>query len=383
MARTYGVGIVGAGAISLSHLAAYRVLAPRYRVVGIADVDELRLRQVGQKDFIPIAVCDHRALLERADVDLIDICTPPSTHLAIARDALQAGKHVICEKPLAPMLEQVDQLIALGRAHPGRLSSVFQRRYYPEVRRLMQQRDDGALGALVAGRFSRFAAGRFAAGSGWWGSWSVAGGGTVMTQFVHELDLMRLVFGPPRSVTAQMDTLHLDIESEDTFAAVVRFESGAIVGCVSATGVGKSAASFEVIGSGGVYQFSSASRGKKAGGVAQLKATIEKGRRVLTNKLRVYAGRQPVATGDGGSHRGYLEAILAALDLGQPLPIGPEDARGAVELATGIYASALSGETIHFPLQRGCPNYAGVSAGEYAAWRQGKTLRPAATGTGR
>ena len=110
MARKLGVGVVGAGAIFPSHLTAYKYLSKHFRVLGIADTDEFRLRAAGGKHFLPVATTDYRRLLDRPDIDLIDICTPPGVHSKVVRDALSAGKLVVCEKPLAPTLEQMDEL---------------------------------------------------------------------------------------------------------------------------------------------------------------------------------------------------------------------------------------------------------------------------------
>ena len=131
---------------------------------------------------------------------------------------------------------------------------MHQFRYLPAVRRTLWVRDAGELGSLLFGRFHRFA--RFrrpgrAARAPWWGSWDIAGGGTVMTQLIHELDLACLLFGPAAQVTAVADTLNEEIESEDTCASVVRFGSGAIVTCQSTMCAHRSRAGFDVIGTCG------------------------------------------------------------------------------------------------------------------------------------
>jgi predicted dehydrogenase len=187
-----------------------------------------------------------------------------------------------------------------------------------------------------------------------------------MTQFIHELDLMGLVYGPPASVSASMDTVHLPIESEDTFAATVRFASGAIVGCTSATGVGKSGVSFDVIGTEKIFQYRSAeSEENKAGGLGRYMTLAQKAMRVAGDRLGSAMGRPSRPKGDGGTHKPFFDAVVKALDLGQPLPVGPQDARAAVELATGIYTSALLGEPVEFPLAPSTPYYRGVTARDY------------------
>lgn len=366
MSKKFGVGVVGAGAIFPSHLQAYKYLSKRFRIVGISDTDELRLRQAGQKHFLPVSTTDYHELLARPDIDIIDICTPPGVHGQIVRDALAAGKYVISEKPLAPTLAEVDDLIEYSKQYPGRLSTVFQRRYAADVEKLMHLKDDESLGQLVGGTFNRTAKGAFVQAAKNWGSWKMSGGGTVMTQFVHELDLMCLVYGEPDRVTATMDTVHLDIESEDAFAATIRFKNGAIVSCSSSTGVGKSGVMFDVVGSKRVHRYASKSDDDGGGsGLARLQKLATK---VVTrggDKIKEKLGRPTKQKGDGGSHRPYFEAILKALDMDQPLPVGPESARHAVELATGIYTAAITGEPVSFPLDANATYYRGVNADDY------------------
>src|SRR5262249_1325346 len=154
-------------------------------------------------------------------------------------DALDAGKFVISEKPLAHTLSADDRILAAAKKRPGKLSTVHQYRYLPEVQRTCWLRDQGRLGRLLFVRFSRFARwekpakqpGRAKPSkkrSAWWGEWTTAGGGMAMTQLIHDLDLMLHIFGPVAEVQATMETLREPIESEDTCAATVRFANGAL-----------------------------------------------------------------------------------------------------------------------------------------------------------
>src|SRR5262249_11512473 len=151
----------------------------------IADVDPAQLRTATTRYFIPYAFQDYRALIDRDDIDVVTVCTPPSMHERVVTDALEAGKFVLCEKPLAHTLETADRILAVARRFPGKLSTVFQFRYLPEVQRTLWLRDHGRLGRLIFGRFNRYA--RFetpakaskpgkAAKPGkaraeWWGRW--------------------------------------------------------------------------------------------------------------------------------------------------------------------------------------------------------------------
>jgi predicted dehydrogenase len=233
---------------------------------------------------------------------------------------------------------------------------VHQFRYLPEVRRAVWLRDNGRLGTPLYGRFSRFA--RFnrpgkAARREWWGAWQVAGGGAVMTQLVHELDLMCHIFGDAAEVSAMIDTLAQSIESEDSCAATVRFKSGAIVSVFGTMNAWKSTAGFDVIGSAG----STHSPWKFEG--------VDKEARDEGLRAAEEACPDDAVAADSSDHTAYYREVLDAIDAGEPLPIGPDDARRAVELATAIYASALTAAPISLPMTPMTPCYGGMTTHDY------------------
>jgi hypothetical protein len=163
---------------------------------------------------------------------------------------------------IARVLEAADRIVDAARRHPGKLTTVFQFRYLPEVRRTRWLSERGHVGRLLSGRFSRYArfetpgkpakAGKTAkAGkerADWWGRWGIAGGGVVMTQLIHDLDLMCHFFGKPTEVTAVIDTLKEQIESEDTCAATIRFEGGALACCYGTMTAQRTASALDVVG---------------------------------------------------------------------------------------------------------------------------------------
>src|SRR5690349_20167689 len=154
---TLGIGIVGAGQIFEQHAISFNSLGGRARLLAIADIDEARLQKAAARHAIPFACADYRRILERKDIDLVTVCTPPVLHERVVADALEAGKFVVCEKPLAHTLESADRIIAIAKRHPGKLSTVYQFRYLPEVQRTLWLRDRGRMGNLLFGRFHRFA----------------------------------------------------------------------------------------------------------------------------------------------------------------------------------------------------------------------------------
>lgn len=366
-----GIGIVGAGRIFEQHAIACNSLAGRARLLGIADINEEQLQKAASKYSIPFATAEYRNLLDRSDIDLITVCTPPVLHEGIVVDALESGKFVICEKPLAHTLESADRIIAAAKKHPGKLSTVYQFRYLPEVQRALWLRDHGRLGRLLFGRFHRFA--KFEAParpakngkpakpakkrSPWWGEWQTAGGGVVMTQLIHEIDIMQHIFGRAAEVTATIETLHEAIESEDTCAATVRFESGAIVSCQGTMTAQRSSHGFDVIGDRSSVHFPWALESLDGNWRDES----------LNSVLQMYPLPEAPAAKDSVSsaHTPYLADVVAAVLEARPLPIGPDEARASLEICAAIYASALNGRPVKLPIDHTNDYYAGLTTAVY------------------
>ncbi len=402
---TFGVGVVGAGRIFEQHARACAGLGGRARLLAIADVDEAQLRAATGRHFIPFSHLDYRALLDRRDIDVVAVCTPPALHERIVVDALEAGKFVMCEKPLAHTLAAADAILAAARRHPGRLSTVFQFRYLPEVRRIRWLSDQGHLGRPVFGRFSRYA--RFETSgkpakpgktpkpgkerADWWGRWGVSGGGVVMTQSIHDLDLMCHLLGRPTEVTAVMDTLKELIESEDTCAATVRFESGAMACCYGTMTAHRTASAFDVIGESASAHLPWALECPDRKRREQLLREVDslyplvpgpnpKGGIVAALGARLWPPRT-APTSTASAHTPYVADVLDAIEAGRPLPVGPEEARTALDLCTAVYASALTRRPIAVPLDSQSPFYAGLTTAHYDG-RRPRRSQPGATASG-
>src|SRR5437899_9934278 len=114
-----GVGIIGAGAILKRHATAYRCLPELAKLIAVADIDEPRAGVAKREHGFLHAYTDYRALLDRKDIDVISICTPPASHASIVIDALEAGKHVLCEKPMALTLADADRMIQVADRYPS------------------------------------------------------------------------------------------------------------------------------------------------------------------------------------------------------------------------------------------------------------------------
>ena len=376
-----GVGIIGTGVIFDSHATALQHLQSQAQLIAISDVDKNKLQQAGSKFFAPFSYDEYGKMLERTDIDVVVVCTPPHLHEEMVRHSLEAGKFVICEKPLACTLEAADRIVQLSQAHPDRLSVVFQLRYLPDIRRMLWLRDEGHLGELRFGHVRRYGRLRGSSGamSGWWGNWAVAGGGAGMTQFIHELDLLLQVFGPAATVKATIATLKEPIESEDTLIATIRFTSGALVTVFCTVAAQENTSAFEVIGEKGSVAMPWTLHMENEESLSTVRRTLNQrfpntlGRDKSFRARVVRKLRKELKIGVAAvrnSHLPYLQETLRAMRDGQALPSAADEARASIELCTAIYASGLTEQSISFPLDSSAPFYRGITTDDYNPKRE-------------
>ncbi len=177
-------------------------------------------------------------LLSREDVDAITIATPSGTHGAIALPAARAGKHVLCEKPLEITTERIDEMIATCREHGVQLGAILPARTAPGVALIRKALDAGRFGRLIFANVELkwYRSQAYYESSGWRGTWALDGGGALMNQGIHQIDLMLHFAGDAESVFAYTDTrTHPGVEVEDSAVVVVRFVGGALGTIVAST----------------------------------------------------------------------------------------------------------------------------------------------------
>jgi len=391
MNKVYGIGIIGAGGIFQEHAKALETLKDRARLIGVADLDRDKLARASSKYFVPYTFTDYRALFERNDIDIIVVATPPSTHEQFIVESFNAGKHVICEKPLAHTLESADRIIEAESASKGKLTVCYHDRFTPVMKRIIWLRENGWLGNLQCGSIQRLDTFRRETASDWWGKWEIAGGGVMMTQCIHELDLLVKVFGKPVSVFATMDTLKQNIESEDTCVATVKFENGALVSCNATLNAHRTTTLFDVIGDKASAHFPWAVYANdrkhlreltKAMTKEQLINELQEGLRFsVVQKLKDKFGGDSlpakvvrkilpklginVKGGTPPLHRAIIAGFLDALQGNAEVPVSAKEARNSLELCFAIYTSALTGEAVLLPLEKSNPFYKGINADVY------------------
>lgn len=221
-------GLIGAGGVAETHILAMRML-PDVQAVALADVDPARAKTLAERYGIPGVFDSAEALLAGAPVDAVAILTPHYLHLPAVRAAARAGRHVLVEKAMAQTVAAADEMIAVCRAHRVTLAGIFQNRFTPAARGLRQAVQDGSLGriflASVSVKLRRSA--EYYQRAPWRARKDEAGGGVLMIQAIHTLDLLQWVLGMPRRVLGRAATVVHPVEVEDVALGFFEWENGA------------------------------------------------------------------------------------------------------------------------------------------------------------
>ncbi|MGP5928820.1 Gfo/Idh/MocA family protein [Corynebacterium glyciniphilum] len=222
------VGIVGCGAISRNHLEAFAA-APGAQVTVVCDIDPDRARQTAEQYGIAHAVGTVDELLSTG-VDIISVCTPHPTHEDVVLAAAAAGVHILCEKPIAVDLASARRMTSACHATGVRLGVLFQRRFWPAAQEMKADLVADRLGEPILGQCTVLLHRdpTYYSATPWRGTWDSDGGGVLMTQAIHYIDLLIWMLGDPVEVSGKIATFTHDIEVEDTAVATVTFASGAL-----------------------------------------------------------------------------------------------------------------------------------------------------------
>ena len=224
-----GFAILGAGMVAEYHLNAIQECADLgARLVGVGHYNPARYEDISQRFGAPASSYDE--LLADPAVDAVCICTPSGYHAQQAIAAASSGKHVLVEKPMAISLADADAMIAACRDNGVQLGVCLQRRAEPLFRRVHDAIHGGDLGEITLGVVTMpyFRDEPYYAQAEWRGTWAMDGGGVLMNQGIHIIDLLLWFLGDPVEVHAFADSRHRSVEIEDTAGAVLRFANGSV-----------------------------------------------------------------------------------------------------------------------------------------------------------
>ncbi len=330
-------GVVGTGMAARYHARAIAE-TPGARLVAVCRADASRADEAAAELGVPCEA-SLEALLERPDVDAVCLCSPSGLHAEQAVAAARAAKHVLVEKPMALRLADADAMIAACRGAGVRLGVALQRRTDPASRALHDAIRAGELGDLVLGTATvpYYRPQSYYDSAAWRGTWSLDGGGALMNQGIHPVDLLLwLMGGEAEVVGASGGAVQHEIEVEDCMAAALRFSSGARGAIVATTAA---APGFphrvEVYGSRGGAQIEGDTVIRWEGEAPRIRP------RVLAPLAAGAAGSgaSPAGIGTRG-HTLLVQDFVAAIQEGRDPLVHGAEGRRSLSLVLSIYEAA-------------------------------------------
>ena len=335
-----GFAILGAGMVAEYHLKAIRECADLgARLVGVGHYNEARFEEISRRFGAPARSYDD--LLADPAVDAVCICTPSGQHARQTLAAAAAGKHVLVEKPMALSLEDADAMIAACRQNGVQLGVCLQRRAEPLFRRVHDAIHGGDLGEITLGVVTMpyFRDEAYYAQAEWRGTWAMDGGGVLMNQGIHIVDLLLWFLGDPVEARAFADSRHRSVEIEDTAGAALRFASGAVA-TITATVAAEPGFPhrLEVYGTNGGIQIEGESV-LRWGLADASKATVEPWP-AATEQVDAGMAGDPRGISTSG-HVAILKEFIAAIGRGENPAIDGAEGRRSLAAILAVYADSL------------------------------------------
>ncbi len=229
MAEPMNVGLVGTGGISNRHMIPYLDHPDRVRLTAVCDIVESLAQEYAKKAGVEAIYLDFEEMLREADIDAVDICTGHSSHAPLAIAAAKAGKHVIVEKAMAHTLQGCRDMLEAADKAGVTLMVAQHLRYAPEARAVKRFIDEGNLGEIRAARTHTLGGGGDRRPDDWMKD-GKAGGGVMLVQSVHHLDLLRFYMGNVKRVMGISRSIQPNFlnDADDLVAATLEFENGAV-----------------------------------------------------------------------------------------------------------------------------------------------------------
>ncbi len=351
MAEKIRCGIIGCGVIAPLH-ADCLTKQDNVEITWACDLQEDRLNTLGDRFNIPNRSTDYKELLADPELDAVHVCTDHASHSEISVAAVEAGKHVICEKAMAAHAEEMDAMIKANNDHPDVIfAGIFQHRFEPINRYLKRLIDEGAFGTLVSANLNMrcWRSNDYYKKDNWRGTWDLEGGGVLINQAIHFIDLLQWISGGVKSLCGVFENLAHQgvIEVEDTAVATLRYKNGAlgIIEATSCTEVQPWEHTLSFHGTKGGMEIRNNRPIKTKFLDPDFQAKVE-------HELENLHDDPTLATGKvyyGPGHPSQIGDFIAAIrEKRQPF-VTINDAKGAVDLVLSIYQSAREGKWVHLP----------------------------------
>lgn len=343
--KIWNFGIIGAGMVADFHAKAITSLK-NANLAGICGINTEKVRNLSAK-YGCKAFLDTEDLFRSGNVDIVTIATPNGAHMEPAIEAAKHGIHVICEKPLEISLDRIDNMIKAHAEAGTRLGGIFNYRFSDTIPHLKKAISDGRFGTITyASVHVPWWRNEAYYKDSWHGTVMLEGGGALLNQAIHMIDILQYLIGPVDSVQGYVATLAHQIEVEDTGTAILRFKNKAL-GVIYGT-----TASFP-------GQFRRLEITGTKGTVIQVENSFKVWQFLdqTDDDMEIINSFSHIEGGGGASdpaaipfepHARNIEAFIKAVESGDPFVIEGTEARKAVELTLGIYASARQMKPVFF-----------------------------------
>ena len=335
-----GISLIGCGIIADVQAQAIRQ-SNKVDLVSVYSRNMENARRVGEKFNVPWST-DWKIFIEHDQIDIVSVCTPSGNHLDYGKMAAETGKNVVVEKPIEVTLDRANQLIDVCKINDVKLAVIFQNRFAQNVEKLKNQLDKGTIGDIFLGDayIKWYRKQSYYDSADWRGTFALDGGGALINQAIHTIDLLQWIMGEVESVYGQVGTFtHDGIEGEDTAVAVLRFCSGAL----------------------GVIEGSTSVQPAMA---RRLEIHGTKGTAVLNNDSFTIPTdknsdkQQKNASSPGGAasplqgyslvpHKNQFEAIVDAINDDAQPPLSGQEAMKSLAIVLAIYESASDNKPVN------------------------------------
>ena len=345
------VAVVGTGNISNMHIQGLLEFPERCRIVALCDIYPEKAEEIKKKYQLKDAQVfdDHQKMLDSdIEIDLVHVCTPPSSHAEIAIHSMDAGKNVLVEKPMAPSLKECDEMLEAEKRNGVTMGCIAQNRFRNSIYKLKKMLDSGLAGKLRCAHINSLWWRGHCYYDLWWrGTWEKEGGGPTLNHAVHHIDMINWMQGElPVEVTSMLaNVMHDNSEVEDLSFAALKYADGS-VGEVTSSVVHHGEEQ------GIVLQCEDAKIAAPWSCIAEVTQPngfpVQEHNQELMKKLNEYYEQLPDLKYEG--HTGEIDDVLIALENGTRPMITGTDGKKTVELITAIYKAGFEKRTVTLPI---------------------------------
>lgn len=348
-AKQFGFGIVGAGMISGIHAMAINAI-PNAKLFGVYSINKNKSDAFARKNNCT-AYHTLEEMINHPEIDIVCICTPSGIHLDPAIKCIEAGKHCLIEKPLEVTLEKCERIIDAAYKAGVKIGVIFPSRFHEASKQVKKSIDEKRFGDLVLGdayvKWSRSPG--YYQSAAWRGTWKLDGGGALMNQGIHSVDLLQWFMGAVESVKAVAANIrHKGIEVEDTIVSTLKFANGALGTIESSTAVFPGTLKrIEIMGTKGTAILEESQLVKWE--FEEKRSDDEMVLKAMSGSVLQGGVADPADISFIG-HQRQIEDMMHSIETSDNPLIDALEGRKSVEIVLAIYESARSGKTVKLPL---------------------------------